>query len=231
MKKNIKFLLLAVGLCLVLQLTASAISYKGLKYLETMYDFGQIGIEFKVFHDFKVYNDSEQPVRIDSLEVPCECSFVNLTDSVVNPNDTMSIRLTFETTHYYGPTRKSITIHASDGHSTTLQYLSDIGRWPQGLKPDPNFLFFIPGQKSKTIKIKNDAFDKYRIVRTEPLDTLYSIDISDRDIKKGEEALFTITPREDIQAGTYLSSFRITVELPDKKNTVFLTIPVKIVRY
>lgn len=231
MKKNIIIVLLSAILILALCLAAYSVSYKGLKYTETLYDFGQVGVDLKVFHDFKLYNDSDQPVKIDSLDVPCECSLVSLADSTVNPNDTILIRLTFETTHYYGPTRKSITVHADDGRSTTIQYISDVGRWPQGLKPEPAFLFFIPGQASKTIKIKNDAFDEYRVKRAEPLDTLYRIDISEETVKKGETAVLTITPRENITTGTYLSSFRVAVDIPDKKNTVFLTIPVKIVRY
>ena len=231
MKKGIIPILFFVCFFLGVNLSVYAISHKGLKYTETLYDFGYIGIDFKVFHDFKIYNDSDQPLRIDSLEVPCECSHVSLIDSVVKPNDTISLRLTFETTHYYGPTRKSITVHGSDGRSTIIQYISDVGRWPEGLKPEPAFLFFIPGQKTKAVTIRNNFFDEYRILRAEPLDTLYSIDIAENEIKKGEEAVLEIIPLENLESGTYLSSFRITFELQDKKNIVFLTIPVKIVRY
>jgi len=231
MKKRMIILLFVASLFLIVNLSVSAISYKGLKYTETLYDFGYVGIDLKVFHDFKLYNDSDKPVRIDSLEVPCECSYVILLDSVVNPNDTISLRLTFETTHFYGPTRKSITVHAGDGRSTVLQYISDVGRWPQGLKPEPSFLFFIPGQRTKTVTIRNTFFDEYRVLRAEPLDTLYSIEIAEDEIEKGDEVVLEITPLENIQTGTYLSSFRVGFELPDKNNIVFLTIPVKIVRY
>ncbi len=206
-------------------------SYKGLKFTETLYDFGQVGVDLKVFHDFKMYNDGDKPVKVDSVEVPCECSAIVLRDSTVNPGDTIPIKLTYETTHFYGPTRKSITVHASDGRATTLQFISDVGRWPKGLQPDHPFLFFIPGQKPKNIKIKNTAFEEYEITRIEPYDTVFQVTVLEKKAGMGKEVAMEIKPHYNLNTGTYQSCFRVVVSLAGEKNPFFLTIPVKIVVY
>jgi len=208
-----------------------AVSYKGLKFSELLYDFGQVGTDLKVFHDFKLFNDGDKPVLVDSIEVACECSSILFPDSTINPGDTVSLKLTFESIHYYGPTRKSLTVYSSDGRKTVLQYISDVGRWPKGMKPDQAFLFFIPGQSSKKINIKNTEFEKLEILRIEPYDTVFQAAVLESEAEKGKQVTLEVKPRETLKEGTYLSSFRLALKLPEENNPFFLTIPVKIVVY
>lgn len=229
MKKIVLTVLL--GVVLLTFRSSPAVSYEGLKFSELLYDFGQVGVDLKVFHDFKFFNDGDQPVRIDSIEVACECSSILFKDSTVNPGDTVSLKLTFETTHYYGPTRKSLTVYSSDGRKTVLQYISDVGRWPKGMKPDQPFLFFIPGQGSKKINIENTEFDKIEVLRIEPYDTTFQTAMLESEAEKGKQVTLEIKPRTTLKVGTYLSSFRLALLLPEEKNPFFLTIPVKIVVY
>ena len=181
-----------------------AVSYRGLKFSELLYDFGQVGTDLKVFHDFKIFNESDKPLRVDSIEVACECSSILFSDSTLNPGDTVSLKLTFETTHYYGPTRKSLTVYSSDGRKTVLQYISDVGRWPKGMKPDQPFLFFIPGQTSKKINILNSEFEKLEIIGIEPYDTVFQAVVIEGEAEKGKQVTLEIKPHATLNKGTYL---------------------------
>lgn len=229
MRKITLFVIL--GILLTACGSTLAEAYKGLKYSEQLYDFGQVGLDLKVFHNFKLYNDGDKPVKVDSIEVPCECSFIMLVDSTVNPGDTVDLKLTFETTHYYGPTRKSLTVFSSDGRKTVLQYTSDVGRWPKGMMPDQAFLFFIPGQGPQKVNIKNTEFQNIEIVRVEPFDTTFQAVVLESKAKKGKQVTLEIKPNDTLKEGTHLSSFRMILKVPEENNPFFLTIPVKIVVY
>ena len=205
---------------------------QGLKFEEQMYDFGHIGIDFKVQHTFIFENRTDVPVKILDLDVSCDCTSVNTVDTVVQPGDTAFFHLTFETKDYYGPINKSFTVTTDHPKMPELKYfyLSIIGQWFNGIKPDPISLFFLPGKKAQTITIPNTHFDEISVASLENSQEYVTSKIITEKAKRGSSVQVEIAPAEDLPAGTYYTTVGISIKTDDTE-PVLLSIPTKIVRY
>lgn len=199
---------------------------------DEMYDFGHIGLEFTVLHDFAFYNAGTTPFTIDSARVTCDCSNAIVLDSVVQPGDTGKVRLSFTTTNFYGPNNKILTVYTSDPDLPVRQfyYLAIVGQWFNGIKPDPISLFFLPMHKEKRISVTNQKFNHIVMKFADQLDTLFDVTIVTDKARRGEKVEAEIVPKASLRAGTYHSSVRLAIMTPGEE-PVYLTIPVKIVRY
>jgi hypothetical protein len=199
---------------------------------DEMYDFGHIGLEFTVLHDFAFYNEGSQPFTIDSARVTCDCSMASVLDSVVQPGDTGRVRLSFTTTNFYGPNNKILTVYTSDPELPIRQfyYLAIVGQWFNGIKPDPISLFFLPMHDKKRITVTNQKFNHIVMSFADQLDTLLDVTILTPKARRGEKVEAEIVPKANLRAGTYHSSLRLAIATPGEE-PVYLTIPVKIVRY
>ena len=143
------------GMLLIFLLLLPSISHsQGLTYDEQVFDFGHVGIDFKLYHTFMYVNRTDKTVSILDLDVTCDCTTVQLSDSLIQPGDTAKFNMIFETKDYLGPTNKSFRVMTDDPTSPTLEffYLSIVGQWYNGIKPDPVSLFFLPGKKEQIIK-------------------------------------------------------------------------------
>lgn len=196
-------------------------------------DFGAVGIDFLVFHNFIYVNPSAAPVVLRTKNVPCECSKVTIADSVVAPGDSTTIRLEFDTKNVFGPTTKMFTISTSDPAFPVLEYyyLSNVGQWLMGVKPEPPSVFFLPAHQSKRVTLSNPRAAKLGISFIDQADTLYSVKVLKNVIEKGEKTEIEINVAPNLRKGTYFSSFRLRLDPSEGANPFLLTIPIKIVRY
>jgi len=204
-----------------------------LKASDGGFDFGYAGIDFKLFHTFTLRNDGQKDITLHSANVPCECTSVQIADTLLKPGETTTVRVTLDTYSLYGPSSKQFSIQTSDPGVPKFEYpyYCSVGQWPQGLKPDPINLFFLPGHKIKKVSVPNPTFDKMGVALVDQADTVYTVAIIKADARKGERAEIEVTPKETLRPGTYFSSFRLRLELPGGASPVLLNIPVKIVRY
>lgn len=204
-----------------------------LVWSEQVFDFGHVGIDFKLFHTFYIANNGDTPVAITSATASCDCSHVRLVDSLIQPGDTAFLHLDFLTRNYYGPTTKSMEVTLDDPEFPEVKffYLSTIGQWYGNLKPEPFSLFFLPGAVRKEVKLANRAFDQISWTLRDPGDSTFRIELVDSKADRGEQLALTVTPVDGLNPGTYLSSFTIHVTTADDQKPVILTIPVKIVKY
>jgi hypothetical protein len=224
------------ALTLGVALMAGALTaYAGvpLEQVDRIYDFGEVGIGFDIYHEFKVLNQGNEPIRIDSATVRCDCSTAWLIDSVVAPGDTGRIGLRFNTEDYYGKTSKALKVHIDviPDRPAEYFYLTTVGQWFVGIKPDPISLFFLPGSSEKTITISNPAVDWIKIAEIDPYNDFVSTDIIEEKASKGKNLELVVRPKADLGEGTFYTNFRIKLELPEEFEPIYLTIPVKIVRY
>ncbi|MEW6049742.1 MAG: DUF1573 domain-containing protein [Candidatus Zixiibacteriota bacterium] len=217
----------------ILILASSIGAQEGLRCDEQIYDFGHIGVDYQVYHDYKLHNPGSRPVRIDSMKVPCDCSTAQLSDSTVRPGDSVTVHVTFSTRDYYGPTSKSITLYTDGPGSPKIElfYLSNVGRWIAGLKPEPISLFFLPGHKAKKVTLTNTQFESYGLEPAGTADNLLTVSLAKSEVRKGQSSTFDVSVSDKVGAGTVNTCFRLKAVVPDIKDPVFLTIPVKIVRY
>ena len=128
---------------------SSAFSDTGLMSTGRVYDFGEVGIDFDVFHTFTIVNHSDSAITIDSVKVTCDCSYVTFLDSLVAPGDSAKIHLKFNTKNYYGPVSKAILVYSNSAITPKLEmfYKAIVGQWYYGLQPKPSSLFFLPKNK------------------------------------------------------------------------------------
>jgi hypothetical protein len=224
---------LTLGLAALLLLAAQARSQEGLGYAEQVYDFGHIGIDYQVYHEFKLFNSSSKPIKIDSVRVPCECSSLTIPDSTIRSGDTVRLKLSFSTKNFYGLTSKSIVVFSNDARFPRLElfYVSTIGQWLQGLKPEPISLFYLPGQNAKKVIVHNTQFDSYTITLVDQADQFIDVKMPKTSVSKGSKTEIEVSVKPNLGDGTYQTSFRLQADVPGLKQPVFLTIPVKISRY
>jgi len=197
------------------------------------FDFGHVGIDFKVYHDFPLINNGTDTVRIDSLEVTCDCTSIAVIDSVLEPGDTIYFQLRFETKDLYGPTNRSFTIFTDSETQPTAKffYLSIVGQWYNGIVPSPSSLFFLPPQKSRTIEIRNSEFDRVSMTVLNQFDSTFTVTPVKTEATSGDVLRLEVRPVDELPSGTHLSNFTIGIMDSDGSEVSRLTIPVKIARY
>jgi len=224
-------LLVALLTSLVLLLIAAP-SPAQLRVEDDVWDFGHVGLDFTVLHDYEVVNEGTKPFRIDSARVTCDCSRVIVTDSIVEPGGTGTVRLSFTTTNFFGPNNKIVTLYTNDPAMPTKQlfYLAIVGQWFNGVKPDPISLFFLPPHKDKTVGVTNSHFNHIVLSTAGQPDSVFTVTILKDKARRGEKVEARIEPKADLGPGTYHTNVRFQIEAPDT-DPVYLTVPIKIVRY
>ncbi len=230
--KNSKLrLLLAIGFTLAI--TSQLLSAQAVTVVEEYFDFGHVGIEYKLFHKFKVINSGLKRIRIDSVNVPCDCSAVRFGKEWVERGDTLDFVLTFDTKDFYGPVNRKFKIYMSvpEKKTVSLIYLANVGQWMNGLKPNPFSVFFLPNHKKKTVKIPNKFFDKISLELERQYDSSFTVEIIKAEAEKGETLELSLSPNPKLGKGTYLSNFTLKVIAGENEEATFLTIPVKIARF
>ena len=226
------FALIAVPLLCGL-LNVSSARAESLSYSEQIWDFGHVGIDFKIFHTYWIANNGTDSVHVKDVVVTCECSSVSKSDSVIAPGDTVYFKLTFETKNYYGAVNRSFEVSLDSKEIPELQfhYLATVGQWFYGVKPEPISLFFLPSHKSLTITVTNTSFDEIGTHVVEQADPYFTAQVETASASRGKAVAVEIKPSESIGPGTYKSSLTIAVETGQTEKPALLTIPVKIVRY
>lgn len=202
-----------------------------LRPLETSFNFGHVGIEYDLYHTFRLVNTSNKTIKVDTATAKCDCSIVTFRDSVAAPGDTVEVYLKFNTKNYFGPTSRSLVIATNEPASYKIYYTADVGQWPYFAKPDPIAFFLLPGHQSLTMKIPNIVDLTSRLTGIVQQDTNYVVTVTKKEARRNQAIELTITPKTSLKAGTYLSSMRLSLNTSDSPDTTHVAVPVKIVRY
>lgn len=228
----LRFVVSAASVFVIL-VSGAVFAQEKLSYKQQVFDFGHVGIDFNVFHQYYFANPTDKPIKITDIEVSCDCSSVMQSDTLVMPGDTVYFVLTFNTRDYYGPTNKSFTVFTDHPDIPELKYynMSTVGQWFQGLKPSNISLFFIPGRNSASIKIPNRKFDEISFGRIMPFDTTFTYNVVKESAETGEAIEIEVFPIQGLVKGTRLSSLTFEVERSGEEKPAIFSIPVKIVRY
>ena len=231
LKNSILRLLFAVGFTIVF--TSQLLSAEAITVVEEFFDFGHVGIEYKLFHKFKVINTGLKRVKIDSINVPCDCSAVRYEKEWMERGDTLDFILTFDTKDFYGPVNRRFKIYLSVPQKKTISliYLANVGQWANGLRPNPFSVFFLPTHEKKTVKIPNKFFDKISLELERQYDNSFTVEVIKDEAEKGEMLEISLSPNPELGKGTYLSNFTVKVTIGENEEPTLLTIPVKIARF
>ena len=202
------------------------------EFRSTVFDFGHLGIDYTVYHRFPLVNPTPDTVRILSVVAHCDCSSAICPDSLILPGDSTTINLRYSTKNFYGPQNKSITVTTDHPAMKNIElfYLSIIGQWFNGLRPDPEALFFLQANQPKKISIPNRNFDQIQLTNVSQIDHNFEIKVLTSKAKRNQAIELEIRPSGDIAKGTLHSNLTLQIDSSDGDPTI-LTIPVKIVRY
>jgi hypothetical protein len=104
--------------CLAVGLVASVFSFlpnvaaaaPKLNIPQAVYDFGSVSQGQKVTHEFAVRNDGDSDLLIQRISPACGCTAASLSASAIKPGATEKIRVTFDTTGFYGSKTKSVHV-------------------------------------------------------------------------------------------------------------------------
>ncbi|HEX2896480.1 MAG TPA: DUF1573 domain-containing protein [candidate division Zixibacteria bacterium] len=231
--KKLNSKILAAAIVFSMVLARGSNSQDLIKVVEESFDFGQVGIDYRIFHTFKIINTGIKVIKIDSVDVLCDCSSVLYDKTNLGAKDTLELKLKFDTRDFYGPVSRKLLVFLSlpEKKIVSLVYLAEVGQWRDGLKPDPFAIFMLPTHKQQSVKINNKFFESLNAAVITINDDFYTVDIVKNDVKKGEAIELVVKPKAELGKGTYFSNFTIKVTGDDKSSPSNLTFPVKIVRF
>jgi hypothetical protein len=199
---SLKASLLAV---MVVLLTQSLVIAQAKLEYDAVYDFGHIGIDFKVHHPYTLYNRGKALVKITGLNTGCDCTSLTKSDSLIRPGDSVIIHATFNSRNYYGPVNKSFRVYTDN--------------------------LLLPAHKSKKVTIPNRAFDTITLAGFETSSSHFDVNVGSDEAVKGANLELEVIPKPDLPKGTHRSSLTLLIGVPAEDDRVTLTLPVKIVRY
>jgi len=197
------------------------------------FDFGHVGIGYTIYHMFPFENKTGDTIRILRATANCDCGSVVALDSIVFPGDSTFFRLRYKTKDLYGPIKRSLAIITDHPLLDTMKYhyLSIVGQWFDGLRPEPPALMFLPKKTSQTVRIPNRGFDVISLSKVIQYDSSFSVTVIEDKAKHGSDLVLEIKPRADIKQGTYTTNATLYILTGKESDQTILTLPIKIVRY
>jgi hypothetical protein len=138
-------------------------------------DFGKIDRGKHATRQLTLKNIGDQKLNLGNVEVSCGCTGTVVSKKELNPGDTTSLLITFNSSGFIGPVHKSLTIHSnSAGAPHTVVDLSAMVI--EDLSFSPAWFHFKDaeaGRKSAAVvKLKNESTKALKITgfRTQLLD-------------------------------------------------------------
>ena len=218
---------------IILSLALSGNCEWDLKYDKQVFNFGHMGIDFKVYHTYKLFNLSDKTYHIDSLDVNCSCSSIKMSDTVIHPGDTVLLKLAFDSKNYFGPTNKSFIVYTDYELMKVKKfyYQATIGQWHRKIKPNPISLFFLPGHGAKKITIPNRGSNELQLVEQLAYDSCFLVNVLSDNAKPAESIVLEIAPHDNISHGTHQSNLTLRIDDGINDSAMVLTIPIRIDKY
>jgi hypothetical protein len=195
------------------------------------WDFGYVPLDYKLIHIYKVKNEGNANLHITKMIPNCDCTIAISSDTLIMPDSAIDIKIVFDTKNYYGQNNRMVTVHSDDPENPTinLEYASNIGIFPKFFQIEPRSLFFLKGHRSKTLKISNLSDDDMEFTLELEPDSFFSIDKVSGKLGSKKDMAIEVVPSDKLKRGTFHSSFRVKFHAEPKP--IFITVPIKIVRY
>ena len=228
--KRILFMHMAAALMF---LAVAAAGNPELKASLDSIDFGHIGVDYNLYQTVEIHNTGSSELLITDIYPSCDCSRTSVADTIVQPGQSTTVRLKFNTKNWYGVTDQYFTIESNDPVLPMVQipYHSVVGQWIKGIYPKPKGLFFLPGKSQGQLEITNSKHDLLELELIDQADPYFRIAVTQNSAKKGDKLVIKVIADESLSKGTHESSFRLRVKAAEREEPVILSIPIKIVKY
>lgn len=195
------------------------------------WDFGYVPLDYKLIHIYKVKNEGNADLHITKMIPNCDCTIAISSDTLIMPDSTINIKIVFDTKNYYGQNNRMVAVHSDDPENPiiNLEYASNIGIFPKFFQVEPRSLFFLKGHKSKIFKLLNLSDENMEFTLEIEPDSYFSIDKVSGKLGSKKDVEIEVVPSDKLKRGTFHSSFRVKFHAEPKP--IFVTVPIKIVRY
>lgn len=190
------------------------------------HNFGNLVQGKKLDHTFIIKNIGDAPLKILHIRPACGCTAANASSPVVAPGKTSEIKVSFNSSNFYGTVSKTIALESNDpvkpAYTLTLtgNIIEEVSIKPKQL----NLGKVKPGiPMSYTINIENMGSSQLKINSVKSPMPQLTIRAENNLLKPGEVSKISITanarPEDRILSG-YIT---ISTDNPDKKE---ITVPV-----
>jgi len=107
--KTVSFILIFLFLFSCIGLSAGEKTGQGERY---SWDFGKVKKGEVLRHVFLLKNNSDRTMRIKDITTSCGCAVSKTRKTVLAPQETTDIEVSFDTSDYSGDTRQFIYVHS-----------------------------------------------------------------------------------------------------------------------
>jgi len=211
----------------VLSLSLPALAGAQFTFDSPVYDFKQVMQGKSVIHSFNFRNTGNAPGIISRVSSSCGCTVANVSEKVIRPGKTGSIRATFETSDYFGPVTKEVFVYLENqqkpAHTLTMKgvVVEELAITPRQI----NFGSLKAGVRAKVeATIENRGKQTLRIAGIKSALPEVKTSCGKRTLKPGEKSTFTvsITPRADKRfVSGYLTITTNSRAKPEKTVAIF----------
>jgi len=200
-----------------------------LEISQKLWDFGFIPRGAKVTHNFLLKNVGNDTLKITNVRKSCGCTAAPLKKSVLPPNDTTELEVTFSSGAYQGLVSKAIYVESNDPIEPFIDitFNATVSVPSKLLSFDPFFVKFdtIRGLPVKAfIKVVNiDSQAVSFSIAQEPLQYI-NLKAKKRKLAPGKETEIEVELKKSPPAGEFGTSF--TLMCDDEKKSRF-SIPIQ----
>ena len=90
---------------------------------EPVYNFGEKDNNLSVEHTFEILNDGNVSLEISKTQTSCGCTVADLSQKVIPPGETATLKAVLSLKNKRGQQKKNITVHSNDPDTPTLQLI------------------------------------------------------------------------------------------------------------
>jgi hypothetical protein len=158
---------------------------------EKSFDFGDIYRGQKVTHYFTIKNSGDDTLLIKDVSASCGCTAAMASTSVVPPQSTSKLKVTFNSEGYGGRTQKTVTVTSNDPVNPTQQ-VNISANILVVLESNPSYLYMwrtkVDSVSLSVIKITNVTDKPVSILSTETSLVGLQAEITKKTLKPKETA-------------------------------------------
>jgi hypothetical protein len=193
---------MATILTVVFSLAVPAFAGPQFTFEKSVYDFNKVIQGKSVVHIFTFRNTGNAPGTITRVSSSCGCTVANVSDKVIPPGKTGTIKATFDTTDFFGPATKEFFVYMNDPIKPAYTLFM------KGVVVEE--LVFTPRQinlgsvkagvrKDVTITMENKGESTLKITGIKTEMPQVTVKCRKKYLKPGEKSSFqvSVTPRSD----------------------------------
>lgn len=127
---------------------------------ESAFDFGSVAQGSKVVREIEVRNAGSADLVIQRVSPSCGCTTTALTSPTVPPGKSEKIRISFDTSGFFGPKKKTVTVATNDPDNSELVFTLT-GHVATGLTASPTRIDFgdVSPASSKSARVREVSMD------------------------------------------------------------------------